>query len=78
MEPPGNSKQVGIAIFAAFTPEKVRHNLQHLARAVGCREECCSAGRALLVRMLGAGVTGVRPQDGALVFHPVMQGAFLI
>lgn len=28
--------------------------------------------------MLGDGVTAVRPQDGALLFHHLMQGAFQI
>lgn len=76
----------GVAIFAALAPEKVRHNLQHLPRGKGCSaggwqgqgEQHWRAGRAVLGQMIGDGVTGVRPQDGALVFHHFMQGAFLM
>lgn len=69
----------GAAIFAPLAPEKYQAQpptFFQRQKDVGCQgdvEEHQCAGSHL-----GAGVTGVRPQDGTLVFHHFMQGAFLI
>lgn len=79
VEPPGSSKQAWSCHFCSPCSRKISGTFPtsfQRQKDVGCQgdvEEHQCAGSHL-----GAGVTGVRPQDGTLVFHHFMQGAFLI